>query len=170
MSQGHSGSASGGQLEEKTDFSKETDETLAQVTTLVASGGLQEALALLANLEKRCRVGNDITSLARVCEAAVVACKNAGDNEAVIQTINTFATRRSQKVSAIKALVQTSMPWCVEEPYSPVAVANAEEKQVRDKLVMTLRDITEGKLFLERERAQLTRALAKIKVRNPPFG
>jgi hypothetical protein len=31
-------------------------------------------------------------------------------------------------------------------------------------LVVTLRDITDGKLFLERERAQLTRAWATIQV------
>jgi 26S proteasome regulatory subunit N5 len=166
-SQGHSGTASGGQLEEKADFSKETDEKLAQVTDLVQRGGgaLSEALAILGALEKRCRVGNDNASLDRVCAAAVVACRDAGDYEAVLQTIHTYATRRSQKMSAIKTLVQTPLPWCVDEPYAPRPVANDKEKQVRDKLVVCLRDITEGKLFLERERAQLTRALAKIKVR-----
>jgi 26S proteasome regulatory subunit N5 len=163
-SQGHSGTASGGQLEEKADFSKETDEKLAQVTELVQSGALPEALAILGALEKRCRVGNDNASLERVCVAAVKACHTAGDHEAVIQTINTYATRRSQKMVAIKTLVQTPLPWCVTEPYTPVVVTNAAEKIVRDNLVVCLRDITEGKLFLERERAQLTRALATIKV------
>lgn len=161
--QGNSGSASGGQLEEKVDFSKETDEKLEQCKTLCKAGALQEALVLLAALEKRCRTGNDNISLGRVCEAAVQCCKDVGDDEAVLQTLTTFATKRSQKMAAIKALVSTAFPWCVTAPYTPVSVSNEAEKTVRDKLVETLRDITDGKLFLERERAQLTRALAVIK-------
>jgi 26S proteasome regulatory subunit N5 len=165
-SQGHSGTASGGQLEEKADFSKETDEKLAQVVELVQNGALPEALAILGALEKRCRVGNDNASLDRVCAAAVTACHDAGDHAAVIQTINTYSTRRSQKMSAIKTLVQTPLPWCVQEPYTPIPVTNAIDQDVRNQLVTCLRDVTAGKLFLERERAQLTRALAKIKVKN----
>jgi hypothetical protein len=164
-SQGHSGTASGGQLEEKADFSKETDEKLAQVVELVQNGALPEALAILGALEKRCRVGNDNASLDRVCAAAVTACHDAGDHAAVIQTINTYSTRRSQKMTAIKTLVQTPLPWCVQEPYTPIPVTNAIDQAVRNELVACLRDVTAGKLFLERERAQLTRALAKIKVK-----
>jgi len=166
-SQGQSGAASGGQLEEKVDFTKETDETLKNAESLVQSGAahLQDALQLLFALEKRCRTGNDNANLARVCRAAVESCQTAGDHEAVVHTLTTLATRRSQKVAAITALVQTAMPWCVVvETYAPVDVQNAEEKAVRQTLVETLRDITDGKLFLERERAILTRALATIKV------
>ena len=58
-----SGKAAGGQLEERIDLSAETSEKITQAKQLVASGGstssLQDALALLAALEKRCRVGND---------------------------------------------------------------------------------------------------------------
>ena len=163
--QGNSGSASGGQLEERVDFSKETDDCIQSCQSLVAAGALSEALQLLSALEKRCRTGNENASLARVCEAAVKACRDAGDDEAVLQTLTTFATKRSQKTAAIKALVTTAMPWCVVDTYRPTPVGNAAEKSVRDKLVAALRDITDGKLFLERERAQLTRAMATIQVR-----
>ena len=166
-SQGQSGAASGGQLEEKVDFTKETDEALQNAESLVQSGALQDALQLLFALEKRCRTGNDNANLARVCRAAVNSCQESGDHEAVVHTLNTLATRRSQKVAAITALVQTALPWCVvAETYAPIAVADddAEKMAVRDKLVVTLRDITDGKLFLEREHAILTRALATIKV------
>lgn len=162
---GVSGSADGGTLEEILDLSAETDAKLEQCKALVSSGQLQEALALLAALEKRCRVGNDNASLARVCEASLRACKEVGDEEALLQTLQTLATRRSQKTSAIRSLVQTAMPWCLVEPYSPLPAKTKGEKAFRDKIIMALRDITDGKLFLERERAQLTRALATIKVR-----
>lgn len=163
-SQGQSGAATGGQLEEKVDFSKETDEAVKQCESLVAAGALQEALQLLYALEKRCRTGNDNASLARVCEAAVKSCKEAGDDEAMVHTLITMSTKRSQKMAAIKALVTTALPWCVVDMYTPTPVANDSEKLVRDKLVATLRDMTDGKLFLERERAQLTRAMATAKV------
>jgi hypothetical protein len=40
----------------------------------------------------------------------------------------------------------------------------ANQIEARDKLVVALREITDGKIFLEAERARLTRALATIKV------
>jgi 26S proteasome regulatory subunit N5 len=162
--EGNSGGAMGGQIEEKADLSAETDAKLEQSQTLVQAGQLPEALVLLAALEKRCRVGNDNTSLARVCEASLKFCKEAGDEEALLTTLETLSTRRSQKTAAIKALVHTAIPWCVVLPYTPLPVTTAEQKVTRDKLVEALRVITDGKIFLEKERAQLTRALAAIKV------
>lgn len=159
---GMSGSAEGGQLEEKLDLSAETDAKIAQAETLTAAGQLPEALALLAALEKRCRVGNDNPSLVRVCQASLQACYQVKDHEALRNTLETLSTRRSQKTAAVKALVQTAMPWCVEEPYTPLPVSSDAEKESRNKLVEALRNITDGKIFLERERAQLTRALATI--------
>jgi 26S proteasome regulatory subunit N5 len=164
--QGNSGGAMGGQLEEKADLSAETDAKLEQSATLVQAGQLPEALVLLAALEKRCRTGNDNTSLARVCEASLKFCKEAGDEEALLTTLETLATRRSQKSAAVKALVHTAIPWCMILPYTPLPVTTAEQKVTRDKLVEALRVITDGKIFLEKERAQLTRALAAIKVRS----
>jgi len=160
---GPSGAASGGQLEERIDLSKETDQKIEQAKQLVDSNQLDEALALLAALEKRCRVGNDNQSLVRVCETSLALCKQVNNEEALLQTLQTLATRRSQKTAAIKALVQTAMPWCVDEPYSPKATTTEQEKAFCNKLVVALRDISDGKIFLERERAVLTRVLATTK-------
>ena len=160
-----SGKASGGELEERVDLTSETDAKLEQSATLAKNGQLKEALALLAALEKRCRVGNDTDSLVRVCDASLQYCKDANDNETLITTIQTLATRRSQKTKAIRALVQKALPWCVVDNYTPSPASNKEEQTARDKLVVALRDISDGKIFLEGERARLTRALATIKVR-----
>lgn len=162
---GHSGRAAGGQLEEKVDLTPETDAKLEQSAQLAKGGSLNEALAMLAALEKRCRVGNDTVNLVRVCEASLQYCKDAGDNESLVTTLQTLSTRRSQKTQAVRALVQKAIPWCLNDQYTPCAVSTDEEKADREKLVVTLRDITDGKLFLEAERARLTRALATIKVR-----
>lgn len=164
MASGHSGRAAGGELEEKIDLTPETDAKLEQSSQLAKAGSLNEALALLAALEKRCRVGNDTANLVRVCEASLQYCRDAGDSEILITTLQTLATRRSQKTQAVRALVQMAIPWCLADQYTPLPVHTAEEKAIREKLVVALRDITDGKIFLEAERARLTRALAAIKV------
>mmetsp|Transcript_27315 Transcript_27315/g.38630 ORF Transcript_27315/g.38630 Transcript_27315/m.38630 type:complete len:451 (+) Transcript_27315:45-1397(+) len=158
----HSGSASGGQLEEKVDLSAEVETRLLQAQTLVDQGQLKEALVLLAALEKKCRVGNDNPSLVKVCEAALQYCKDVDDQEALISTLQTLCTRRSQKTSAIKALVQKALPWCIDG-HAPIVTTTDEAKEARDNLVVALRTITDGKIFLEAERAFLTRAYATIK-------
>jgi 26S proteasome regulatory subunit N5 len=163
MSGAHSGAASGGQLEEKIDLSAEVDAKLPQAQALAGSGQLQEALALLAALEKKCRVGNDNPSLVRVCQASVQYCQH--DLEALVTTLQTLSARRSQKTQAIRALVETALPWCVQDGHVPLAVATEQEREYRNKLIEVLRDISDGKIFLEAERARLTRALAVIKVR-----
>jgi len=162
---GGGGDASGGRLEERLDLSGETDDKIAQARQLVQASRLSDALALLAALEKRCRVGNDNPSLARGCKASLELCREAGNDEELVHTLQTLATRRSQKTAAIRSLVQTAMPWCVEEPYQPLPCSTKEEEKFRNDLVVALRDISDGKIFLERERAVLTRVLAAIKVR-----
>lgn len=176
--QGASGSASGGQLEEKLDLTLETDACLAATEPLLAThNNLAEALTLLGGMEKKCRTGNDTVNLARVCTAAVQACHAVNDNDALVATLIAWATKRSQKSSAIQALVAAALPYCVvPDTYLPLPLLvagessannnnNAVEKQIRETLVVTLRDLTDGKLFLERERAQLTRVYATLKVR-----
>ena len=163
---GSSGRASGGELEEKVDLTPETDAKLEQSAQLVANGGgqLKEALTMLAALEKRCRTGNDTSNLVRVCEASLQYCKDAGDDEALLTTLQTLSTRRSQKQAAIKALVHKSIPYCVEGKFTPLPVSNDIEKKSRDKLVEALREISDGKIFLEAERARLTRCMSMILV------
>jgi len=159
---GSSGRAFGGELEEKVDLTPETDAKIEQSTQLAKGGQLKEALALLTALEKRCRVGNDRSNLVRVCEASLGLCKEVGDDEMLLATLQTLSTRRSQKQAAIKALVHKSMPYCIEGQFTPIPVTSEIEKKSREKLVNALREISDGKIFLEAERARLTRCMAMI--------
>jgi 26S proteasome regulatory subunit N5 len=205
--EGNSGTASGGQLEERTDFTIETDLALAQCASLLEEGStasnsnsnnntaiLSDALQILYTVEKKCRVGNDHKNLVRICRAAIQACYDLHDYTTLILTLNTIATKRSQKVAAIREIVTTAIPWCINVVdaidtgtgtgttaatttttttapstttmhFTPIQVSNEIEKQQRNDLIVALRNITDGKLFLERERAQLTRAYAAIQVR-----
>jgi len=165
-----SGRASGGELEERIDLTAETTSKLEQANALVQTSpsNLSSALALLASVEKRARVGNDTPNLVRVCEASLQLCKDCNDEESLVSTLKNLTTRRSQKTRAISACVNKAIPWVLDtsdgsKGYVPLEVANDEQKSIRERLVVALRDITDGKLFLEAERARLTRALAIIK-------
>lgn len=165
-----SGKAAGGQLEDRIDLSAETVEKIAQAERLSSGGSassLQDALALLAALEKRCRVGNDTPSLVKVCEASLELCHEAGDSEALLATLKTLSTRRSQKSKAIASLVSKCLPWVVDvdgDGHTPLPVAGGDDvAKARDALVEELRNITDGKMYLEAERARLTRTVATLK-------
>ena len=203
--EGNSGSAAGGQLEERTDFTIDTDLALAQCASLLEGSSsssmgttadtattavLSDVLQILYALEKRCRVGNDHKNLVRICRTAIQACYDVKDYPTLLLTLNTIATKRSQKVAAIREIVTTAIPWCIDcnsnittnedvaagtgpttttptttMHFTPIPVTNDMDKRHRNDLIVALRTITDGKLFLERERAQLTRAYATIKVR-----
>eukprot|EP00538_Stauroneis_constricta_P004758 CAMPEP_0119551786 /NCGR_PEP_ID=MMETSP1352-20130426/4943_1 /TAXON_ID=265584 /ORGANISM="Stauroneis constricta, Strain CCMP1120" /LENGTH=451 /DNA_ID=CAMNT_0007597901 /DNA_START=102 /DNA_END=1457 /DNA_ORIENTATION=- len=163
---GHSGRAAGGELEEKVDYSKEADEKIEEAKKMA---NVEEGVTLLAALEKKCRVGNDNPSLVRVCKASLELCKE--NTELLLTTLDTLVTRRSQKTQAVRACVETTMPWCIEDSFTPIDMMGDKAKEEsRDKLVVALRDITDGKIFLEGERARLTRALAIIKEQNGDIG
>ena len=158
-----SGKASGGELEEKIDLSIETSSIISNSQSLVkdSSNNLSQALALLASVEKKARVGNDTPSLVKICQTSLELCISVKNYEILKDTLLMLTSRRSQKLKAIECCVNQVMPL-VCEGYAPV---DTLEKQVRDDLLVTLRDITDGKIFLEAQRARLTRALAVIKVR-----
>lgn len=167
-----SGNAEGGQLEDRIDLSAEATEKIAQARGLVSSGAssasaLQDALALLAALEKRCRVGNDTPSLVRVCEASLLLCREADDSEALLATLKTLSTRRSQKSKAVASLVSTCLPWVVDvdgDGFTPLPASGGDDAaKARDALVEELRKITDGKMYLEAERARLTRTAAVLR-------
>jgi 26S proteasome regulatory subunit N5 len=161
-----SGAAAGGQLEEKIDLSVETDAKLTQCEQLVAAGQVREALVLLAAWEKKCRTSNDVASLLRVCEASLLHARP--DHELLISTLTSLVSKRSQKTAAIAKMVQTALPWCIEMTtsttlsFTPIQATTEQEKQQRLLLTQALLEITHGRIFLERERAQLTRAVAAI--------
>lgn len=169
MSEGAPRTSIGGQLEERVDLSAETEAKLCQAQTLVNSStaNLSEALSLLVGIEKRCRVGNDTPSLIKVCEKSLQICKDCADEETLITTLKNLATRRSQKSKAVNALVQKAIPWVLKSEankYMPLLdIETEEQKKTRGKLVVALRDITFGNIFLETERVKLTRVLAVMK-------
>ena len=88
------------------------------------------------NLEKKCRVGNDLASLKRVCLHAVTVCGEATNWDKMVHTLNFIAKRRSQKNGAIGEAVKEGMSWIEKCPL---------EGGKKKDLVVCLRDITDGR-------------------------
>ena len=166
-----SGKAAGGQLEERVDLSAETTEKISQATSLIETAksnpsslpsALQDALAILSALEKKCRVGNDTPSLVNVCRTMITLCREADgsdEKEVLHATLKQLSTRRSQKSKAIAVLVETVSPWLIaEDGYTPLD--SNEFATSRHDLLTTLRNIASGKMYLEAEYARITRCLA----------
>ena len=98
-------------------------------------------------LERNCRVGNDFNNLKEVVLTMVQICRNSKDWEQLNSTATLLSKRRGQQGRTITAMVQECMKWLDEMPDEASKVA----------LLVTLRDITDGKIFVESERARLTR-------------
>ncbi|XP_019613775.1 PREDICTED: 26S proteasome non-ATPase regulatory subunit 12-like [Branchiostoma belcheri] len=135
------------------DYSATVDEKLPICENLAKEGKLQEALDILLSLEKQTRTAADMHSTARILVKVVQLCFERNNWEALNENIILLSKRRSQLKQAITKMVQEAVTYVDKTP-------NMETKL---KLIDTLRTVTEGKIYVEIERARLTRILAKIK-------
>lgn len=120
---------------------------------LATSGNLHGALEGLLNLEKTGRLGEDITATKAACTAVLEICYNAKDWKLLEEHVVLLAKRRSQLKHAIQAVVRQAMSYLHATP----------DKETKISLIKTLESVTEGKIFVEIERARLVKKLAQIK-------
>jgi len=104
-------------------------------------------------LEKQTRTGMDTHSTARVLIAIIQCCFEAKDYDALNENIITLSKRRSQLKQAVTKMVQEACTYVDQLP----------DKTNKERLIDTLRVVTEGKIYVEVERARLTYKLAKMK-------
>ncbi|KAM3525061.1 hypothetical protein NHJ13051_004201 [Beauveria bassiana] len=141
-----------GTLKPEKDFSKEVDEQLPQAEKLAASN-LLGAIEKLAALEKQTRQASDLASTSRVLIAIVTLCKNAGDWSLLNEQTLVLSKKHSQLKQAITKMVQTVVGFLDDTP----------DLTTKLSVIETLRTVTEGKIFVEVERARVTRILSDIK-------
>jgi len=135
------------------DYSATCDEKIAIAESLAASGKLQEALDTLLMLEKQTRTGSDMASTSRVLVAIVKLCFQAKEWALLNEHIVMLTKRRSQLKLAVAAMVRECCTFIDQTP----------DKETKLKLIESLRNVTEGKIYVEVERARLTQKLAQIK-------
>ncbi|KAH7261216.1 PCI domain-containing protein [Fusarium redolens] len=144
---------SDGVLKPEKDFSKEVDQQLPEAEKLAASNNLQGAIEKLAALEKQTRQASDLASTSRVLIAIVTLCKNAGDWSLLNDQTLVLSKKHSQLKQAITKMVQTVMGFLDDTP----------DLKTKLSVIETLRTVTEGKIFVEVERARVTKILSDIK-------
>jgi 26S proteasome regulatory subunit N5 len=135
------------------DYTLQVDAALPQATQLAAQGKLQQALDELLALEKQCRAAADLASLRRVLVHICDLCKQSNNYGLLNEHVLALTKKHGQLKQAITTMVQHVMTY-LEEPL---------DKPIVLPIIDTLRTVTEGKIFVEVERARLTRRLAKMK-------
>ncbi|KAK3994974.1 PCI domain-containing protein [Cladorrhinum sp. PSN332] len=134
------------------DYSKEVDIQLPQAEQL-AKTDLQAAIEKLSVLEKQTRQASDLASTSRILVAIVTLCKDAGDWALLNDQTLVLSKKHGQLKQAITKMVQTVMGFLEQTP----------NLEVKLSLIETLRTVTEGKIFVEVERARVTKTLSDIK-------
>eukprot|EP00850_Spirogloea_muscicola_P022759 SM000310S11950 [mRNA] locus=s310:33224:37105:- [translate_table: standard] len=116
-------------------------------------GKLNKALENLLTLEKQMRLAADVVSTRKVVLAIIQICYEAKAWKVLNEHIMLLAKRRAQLKQAITAMVQEAMTYIDATP----------DLETRMELIKTLNNVTAGKIYVEIERARLTKKLAKIK-------
>lgn len=134
------------------DLALAVDAALPVQRELAQSGRLSDAVNNLLALEKQCRNAEDPASTSKVCVAICRLCFEAKDYKFLIQNLHVLAKRRGQLKTAVQDFVKETMTYL-----------DQVDHDTKMELINELRVITEGKIYVEIERARLTRTLAKVR-------
>jgi len=140
------------------DFSSKVDAAIPEQEQVAKNGNLAQAVENLLALEKQTRQGEDATSTSRVAVAIVRLSWEARDIKALNENLQLLSKRRGQLRTVIQDFVKEAMKYLEEM-----------DKTSKLQLIDNLRTITEGKMFVEIERARLTHILAKLKEEEGKF-
>uniref|UniRef100_A0A8K9UCT1 PSMD12/CSN4-like N-terminal domain-containing protein n=1 Tax=Oncorhynchus mykiss TaxID=8022 RepID=A0A8K9UCT1_ONCMY len=125
------------------DYSSTVDTSLPECAKMAKEGRLQEAVESLLSLEMQTRTASDMVSTSRILVAVVQMFYEAKDMDALNENIMLLSKRRSQLKGAY--------------------VDTVTDLTVKLRLIDTLRTVTAGKIYVEIERARLTKTVANIK-------
>ena len=137
----------------KKDLSAELKLRKPEAEHMAANGKLDEAVELMFALEKQARLANDVATLKESCLIIVRMSFEAKDWEALGRNIMSISKRRAQRGAVVGAVVQLAMTWLEQTP----------NRKAKEDLIVVLRAVSAGKIFAEKERAQLTQMLSQMK-------
>lgn len=135
------------------DYSVIMDQKIPACKEMAEKGQLTEALEILLSFEKLTRTSADMVSNSRILVAIVQMCFNAKTWDGLNDNIVLLTKRRSVLKQAVSKMVEECCGY----------VDTISEKDIKLKLIDTLRNVTEGKIYVEVERARLTHKLALMK-------
>ena len=136
------------------DYSGACDETIPKCKEMAKNESkFNDALEQLLSLEKQARIGSDMMSSARVLVAIVQIIFDVRKWDLLNEYIAILVKKRQQSKQAIVKMVQECVTYVDQTP----------DKESKIKLIDTLRIVTEGKIYVEIERARLTKILSDIR-------
>ncbi|TDH69048.1 hypothetical protein CCR75_004583 [Bremia lactucae] len=141
------------EIGKKADLGPEFQRVLPEAQSLASSGNLERACDMLMALEKQARLANDVATLKEVVSSILTLCAQHKRWDMLQAHVALLPKRRAQKSSAITVVVQRAMGFLSEAPSDAIKM----------ELIYALRTVSEGKIFLEKERATLTQMLSCMK-------
>ncbi|KAI9205086.1 PCI domain-containing protein [Polychytrium aggregatum] len=135
------------------DLSAVADVQIPESEALAQKGKVSEALEILLVLEKQTRSGADLASNTRVLIQILRILFNAKDWKGLNEHIVLLSKKHGLLKQAITKMTQEAMTFIDKTP----------DEKTKLELIDTLRVVTEGKIYVEVERARVTRLLVKIK-------
>ncbi|WWC62599.1 uncharacterized protein I303_105196 [Kwoniella dejecticola CBS 10117] len=148
------------QRKQERDFTAEVKALQPEVEQLAKNGKLQEAVDKISLLEKQTRNAADMTSTASLLTLLTRLVWEQSDLDLLNSQLTILSKKHGQLKEAVVRMVDEAMTWL---PTLKAQKDQGKFKNGKDRwleLVKTLRDITEGKIYLELPRARLTVMLA----------
>lgn len=139
-------------LKPEKDYKQILDDSFPEIEQ-AAKKDLSVAIEKLTTLEKQTRQASDMNSTARILVKICSLCQEAGDYPTLSDQIQLLSKKHGQLKGAITRMVQAAIDMLDSCP----------TKKIKLELIDTLRTVTDGKIYVEVERARLTRMLSKIK-------
>jgi 26S proteasome regulatory subunit N5 len=131
------------------DYTETLDKEFPEIEKLDFNGALERLLGL----EKKTRQATDLPSSKRILTKIVELCKNTNNWKVLNEQVQLLSKKHAQLKQAITLLIQEVIN----------VLDNVPDLQTKVETIENIRAVTEGKIFVESERARVSRTLAHIK-------
>jgi len=136
------------------DYSEQTETTLQAASLALSQGAkLKDVLEPVLALEKTVRLAEDFENIGKVLVHIVVLCTQVQAWDDLNDQLTLLSKKRSQSRSGTQKMIQEAIK----------SIDSTPNREIKIELINTIRKITEGKIFVELERARVIRLLAKLR-------
>lgn len=135
------------------DNDPKLEQKIEEAVALVKSESRQAAIDKLLSIERSNRLAAAAPETSVICVTIIRLLYADKDWRAIGEYVVLISKRRAQLKAAVTRTVQEAMSYLDVTP----------DEETKLTLLQTLRDVTAGKIYVELERARLTRTLADIK-------
>ena len=132
------------------DYTEDTNQLITQIDSKVNKTNLTDCIYELLNLEKKTRLSVDVANTIKLSHHIITLCYNHGEYTLLIDNLIILMKRRAQLQKVQESLIKQSMKY----------INSIQDQSIKKSLCEHIRTITDGKLFVEIERARATRYLA----------